>query len=171
MTDQLHLVDRGAHRTAFRHAPLACQEVLLVGEDNPQSSDPRHALFPYPAGCAGNRLQERILGLSTAHYLALWRTNLCSPRWRAAEARIRAEDLLVGPWRVIVMLGRKVGDAFGHVMGVPVAPWGTYLPPGSDKILLSLPHPSGRNLAWNDPRAAGTARKLIDGLVPGLVTA
>ena len=70
----------GACRTAFGHSPPDCARALLIGEDNPLSAVPEHALFPYPVGCAGHRLAG-ILGLGNAAYLALWRTNLCVGGW------------------------------------------------------------------------------------------
>ncbi len=186
MTDTLHLEHQGAHRTAFRGSPEACARVLLVGEDNPQSQDPRHALFPYPEGCAGNRLMEKIFGLRRLAYLAIWRTNLCNQRWSTKAARARARALLDGyaPWSVIVMLGRKVADAFGDViedgerhrfdpfhggeLRTPCGqdPWGQYVMKTIE--LVHLPHPSGRCRIWNQPGAAADARKLLSELEPGI---
>ncbi len=166
--DLLHLTHEGACQTAFQGTPEACGRVLLVGEDNPQSSAPEHALFPYPEGCAGNRLMK-ILGLRPATYLALWRTNLCSPRWSKKDAASRMIHLTWpdAPWDTIVLLGRKCADVFSAWHDV--APFATVR---HDVVgmngaiedrhktfqVVSLPHPSGRNLLWNDPRSAATAR-------------
>lgn len=152
--------------------PVGCASVLFVGEDNPQSSDPRHALYPYPPRCAGERLCNQILGLDTATYLACWRTNLCAGRWSKPQARVRAELLLntyIGPWRVIVLLGAKVREAFSvadqEVIKIPVF-FSAYS--SAVRTLVSLPHPSGRNLVWNNPAAGESAHKLLRDLVPSL---
>lgn len=119
--DKLHLKHLGACRTAFRDAPEACGRILMVGEDNPVSAAPEHALFPYPPRCAGWNLQDKILGIPRMHYLAIWRTNLCTGSWSVKSARERAKVLLATarlhegqdrvPWDVVVLLGAKVNDA------------------------------------------------------------
>ncbi len=190
--DRLHLSHAGACRTAFRVTPEACGRVLLVGEDNPLSSAPEHALFCHPPGCAGARLQSDILGVSRATYLALWRTNLCSPKWSAPAARDRAHDLLFDaarPWSTIVLLGRKVADVFARVLEpsarsplsgkrAEFSPFSStrlddrgrwvdhLIPQQYDVTIVSLPHPSGRNLLWNDARRIADARVLLAEVVP-----
>ena len=42
--------------------------VVLVGESNPHSADPRHAPSPFPPNAAGGRL-ARALELSARDYL------------------------------------------------------------------------------------------------------
>lgn len=152
--------------------PRACNTVLLVGEDNPQSTDPRHALYPYPPRCAGERLCNDILDLSTGTYLAIWRTNLCGGRWNKREASDRSDVLLApaAPWRTVILLGKKVKDTFrftGDFFSVH-----NYQHPtlGSEHTwkVISLPHPSGRNLVWNSQAVRDNARALIQEHVPGL---
>lgn len=179
--DRLHLEHAGACRTAFDHVPAACARVLLVGEDNPQSSRPEHALFPYPQGCAGNRLQDQILQLPRAQYLALWRTNLCNPTWsrRAAEGRsihLLAHDV---PWDVVVLLGRKVADVFAYMRDDGISFFDSFghevrymsgpaIGTSRTFRIISLPHPSGRNLIWNQPGPAATARARLADVAPTL---
>lgn len=141
------------------------RDVLLLGEDNPRSSDPRHALYPYPPGCAGWRLAEKVAGWGSSAQLAMWRTNLCAGRWSTREARDRAREILAAgddaPWRVVVLLGTKVADAFRHVDAR--VPEGTFLGhrlPGGPTLVL-LPHPSGRCRAWNAPTSVERARELL----------
>lgn len=183
MVDSLHLEHLGAHRTAFDHVPEACGRVLLLGEDNPQSSDPRHALYPLPAGCAGSRLQDRILDVGMAPYLATWRTNLCSPRWSLSQARLRARALIsrAAPWDIIIALGAKVAHVMGELttVGTRYPKWTpfTVRTAVNDGVnqdvptpllrVVYLPHPSGRNLVWNSGDAVSTARHLIREVVPG----
>lgn len=160
----------GAHRYDLDH-DRACP-VLLVGEDNPLSVAPECALYPYPAGCAGYRFAEDIANVGTGHHLATWRTNLCSPRWSARAARERAEVLLAkdAPWKVIVMLGRKVARAFATAVdgdaSAEVEPFcGAAVEP-EGKLLISLPHPSGRNRIWNDLAQVHRARKTLADAAP-----
>lgn len=160
--------------------------VLLVGEDNPQSAEPEYALYNWPAGCAGNRLQRLILGIPGADYLALWRTNLCNPAWSLKAARARALDILgdhSAEWSVVVLLGAKVARAAGYPLGpfttmraqidgsVPRILWdraGEAFEPVAerDKLVVSLPHPSGRNLVWNEPANIRRAQMIMRAAVP-----
>lgn len=161
-----------ACRTAFAGCDTS-DKILLVGEDNPLSSEPEYALFCSPTGCAGQRLQDKIFGLPRANYLALWRTNLCVGGWSAKSARERARVLLgqETPWDVVVMLGVKVEEAFSQVLGTstPLRPFCRQSIGGMAQkwlTLVSLPHPSGRNRVWNIPGSVGTARKLMQELAP-----
>jgi len=145
--------------------------ILLCGEDNPYGSAPEFALYCYPSGCAGYRLR-RILGLPQHQYLALRRTNLCVGGWSTKAARSRARELLVtcdpvAPPSVLVLLGRKVTEAFEEVAlaGAPLAAFSTWTC-CSGTILVSLPHPSGRNLVWNQPWARDRARQLLREVAP-----
>lgn len=177
MIDQEHL-------GAYRFAPEGTtSRVLFVGEDNPLSSDPKFALYCYPQGCAGQRFQELILGMRMSDYLACWRTNLCMHRWSAANAQIRALELLKGvhPWDVVVLLGRKVADIFSRVDNNPFR-WEPFterpMPrrvietPGNFTVdmipVISLPHPSGRNTVWNDLARRFEARRLLAEYAPEL---
>ena len=144
--------------------------ILLLGENNPYGSDPEFALYCYPPGCAGYRLR-RILGLPQHQYLALHRKNLCDGDWSNAAARTRALELLDphAPWRVMVLLGRKVTAAFEKVAldDAPLVPFSmTGCCPGM--TLVSLPHPSGRNLVWNQSWARDRARQLLCEVAPEL---
>ena len=144
--------------------------VLLLGESNPLSANPEFALYCYPPGCAGYRLR-RILGLPQHQYLALHRKNLCDADWSKKDAEKRVIELLSpeAPWRVIVLLGRKVTEAFEKVAlgGRELVAFSTReCCPGM--TLVSLPHPSGRNAgSWN-PKLHERARQILRELVPEL---
>lgn len=129
--------------------------VLLVGEDNPHSDDPRFALYPRPVGCAGHRLAIKILGHEFgADYLAKYdRTNLCSGKWSTTEARVRALDL-AETGRPMVLLGAKVCRAFG----LDFAPFSIAC---GRSLMAILPHPSGRCRAWNEPGSYARARQTV----------
>ena len=169
----------------------ACR-VLLVGEDNPQSAKPQHALWPIPSkgspGCAGRNLQSKILRVAHSTYYGLWRTNLCLPRlveyeghgsgemvpgrWNLDEARRRATilSLRAVPWRTIIMLGRKVAGAFEWATGEAVKQWEwsiVWNDVEDDWIkLVALPHPSGLTRAWNDPASYDRALDLLQRAAP-----
>jgi hypothetical protein len=133
------------------HVPKDARPVLL-GMNNPLSSDPAHALYPHPPGCTGWRLWEMLnerVPLSKTQYLRTFdRRNLVDkPKWSKQEARDRGRWLrefdLRG--REVVVLGNEPRDAL-------------LLPPKLIEPQLiegitwrQIPHPSGRNLWYNDP--------------------
>jgi len=145
--------------------------VLLIGEGNPYGSDPEFALYCYPPGCAGYRLR-RILGLPQHQYLALYRKNLCDGDWSKEQAKQRAFELLSpqSPWKVMVLLGRKVTETFERMAlrDEKLVPFSTRACcPGM--TFVSLPHPSGRNAtAWSNPKARDRARQILRELAPEL---
>ena len=167
------------------------RKVVLIGEDNPYGADPRHALFCWPERSAGWNLAHRILGLRRGTYLRKTvRYNLCEGKWSAPAARERAHEILVQHANqtandVLVLLGRRVVGAFyGGPDGCPQSDWppafttghAAYAPLNGRETLDShrgdnliiLPHPSGRNLIWNDPMAVPKARALFEQLAPWL---
>lgn len=137
---------------------------VLVGEDNPNSSDPRHALYPRPKHLAGGRLCHRIMVVTEREYLRWFaRANLCAGSWSAREARATASALL-DRHEVHVILGAKVAHAYGlkfkpfEVVDAPtialdgVNRWNRF---------VILPHPSGRCRTWNDPAAFDRAHEVL----------
>jgi len=144
---------------------------MLVGEDNPYGADPEFALYPAPRGCSGHRLMQ-ILGLPEDEYLGLHRRNLCDGAWSMRAARLRVAAIALdraAPWRVVVMLGRKVATAFAYedaffTRGIEpmTAAWDRPI------WLVSLPHPSGRNTIWNRPEPRERAREMLRDLAPQL---
>lgn len=163
------------HLGACRIAgPDACRRILLCGEDNPLSSDPRYALYHQPPRCAGHRLQSYILGVDQRRtYLPIWRTNLCTGGWDRTAAVDRAEQLIGdAPWDIIVALGAKVGDAFRRVCRFDLQPFSSqeFGVPGSGRrvTIVSLPHPSGRNAATYTQARIAIARTLMKTVAPGV---
>lgn len=144
--------------------------VLIIGESNPYGSDPEFALYCLPPGCSGYRL-HRILGLPQHQYLALHRKNLCDGDWSKKDAEKRALELLSpdAPWRVIVLLGRKVTETFEKVAldGASLVPFSTK-PCSPGMTLISLPHPSGRNAASWNPQLHERARQILREHAPEL---
>lgn len=151
---------------------------LLVGEDNPYSRDPRYALYPEPEHSAGGRLCRLVMGLSVKNYIRGFdRVNLCAGDWSMREAKEAVRLLKSRRWTPsvpefnaalrpdyaappplddkIVLLGAKVCEAFG----------GKYRPFEVARVsgctFAILPHPSGRNRAWNEPGAFTRARETL----------
>lgn len=133
------------------HVPADTRPVLL-GMNNPLSSDPEHALYPHPPGCTGWRLwdmlQERVPGVTRGQYLrAFDRRNLVDGRsWSREQARTRAESLVLEMrGREVVVLGEDPRSALGlpKLLIEPQELWGA--------TWRQIPHPSGRNLWYNEP--------------------
>lgn len=170
----------GAHRFA-RPAFGPCS-VLLIGEDNPYSADPRYALWPDPPNAAGGRL-ARILGVGDVRHAATWRTNACDHgKWSMTAARDRARQLInrAAPWSVIIALGAKVSEAFRvctttgstgpdwqpFEVRVAISDDSTRQGPTRLLRIAYLPHPSGRNArSWNAANRE-RARALVRDLAP-----
>lgn len=137
--------------------------LVLIGESNPYGSDPAFALYHLPRHASGNRLREH-LGLRDATYEKLARANLCSGPWRAGDAREKMRCLLE-TFDVLVCLGAKaVGVACG-VLGWERPPFFGASAVGRTTV-VSLPHPSGLNRAWNVEGARDRARAVLRGCAP-----
>lgn len=148
--------------------------VLLVGEMNPYGEDPEYALYHLPTGASGDRLR-RILGLDSVAYLALGRVNLCEGRWSMPAARARAAALIRdASWTSYVLLGRKVAGAFGYTepaFSAQQLTWHQLDGLGREHapvVVVSLPHPSGLNRAWNVAGSVDKARDLLCLVVPAV---
>lgn len=130
------------------------ERVLLVGESNPHSSDPRHALHPHPPGAAGSRLCK-ILGMQPCEYLEKFdRVNLLrTAEWSPVKARNAARKLT---HRRRILLGARVAAAHG----IKFYPFCRFTLEDDVRVLI-LPHPSGRCRIWNDRTAFVSAREAI----------
>lgn len=154
-----------AHLLKF--APQAdTAKILLVGEMNPYGAHPKWALHPEPRNASGDRLRK-ILGLTDDDYLARYdRVNLCSGRWRLADAREAAVHLRLRRElrdHSFVLLGEKVRQAFK--LKTPFFEVETLL---EDREVLCLPHPSGLNRSWDlDETWKPAARKAMQRLERG----
>lgn len=144
--------------------------VMLIGECNPYQDatpDDHFSLYPEPRGAAGERLMN-ILGVPRHVYMSLRRRNLCFGQWTMQAARRRVSEivLLDTTVEVAVLLGKKVQAAFGF----DVEPFALRSEPrrlirGDIKYVI-LPHPSGRNLVWNQPGSRESARRLMREAAP-----
>lgn len=148
--------------------------VLLVGEQPPERwlTDPvyreKHSpMFPYPPNSAGGRL-FKVSDLGLGEYIhGLDRVNLIPTykRWDVKEARANAKALLRERQPSHVFLcGRRVASAFGfqedtelpHKIRSGVA----------DAHLIAIPHPSGRNHAYNNGKVCEWVRVEFEKVKP-----
>lgn len=150
------------------------RRVWLVGEHNPVSSDPRHALYPAPPGCAGARLCD-VLELTVAEYLRRFerRNLLDTAKWSAPRARAAADALLAAHPALdrLVLLGARVAAAFGVDFRTNLCE-PRFMQVGSAVLrgrgVLVVPHPSGLSREWNDrtmaPRVRAAFKRLEEDL-------
>lgn len=138
---------------------------LLIGQAPGPNTREDLPLYPYPRTSAGGRLLE-LTGLNRREYLLLFdRTNLLyyfpgrhkrDDKWPVRHARVAASAaraLLTG--RQVVMVGRRVADAFGVEVDWHEWTWlqtERYCPvtrrDPRAKVAV-VPHPSGRNHWYN----------------------
>lgn len=146
---------------------------VLLGMNNPLSSDPRHALYPYPARSAGANLM-RIAGIPRSRWLDLFerRNVLPGAQWTHAAARsagrVLRDELHE---RCVIILGSEVCEVVwpealmsrpyqwqrhqtrsGGVFGTLGGWW------------ARLPHPSGRCRDWNSDWHRAAARVFFEEL-------
>jgi hypothetical protein len=142
---------------------------LLVGEAPGPNTDPLLPLFPDPASSAGGRLLK-FSGADPAAWLGkLVRMNMCEGSWstrRAVIGRARALAFLLDErnwWRGrplrVLLLGTRVSESWGcrGAFGY------TDLYGWRDRPLRVawIPHPSGRNLIYNERRNQLRARRAV----------
>jgi uracil-DNA glycosylase len=128
--------------------------VVIIGEaPGPQDSG-AFPLLGTNMRAAGARLRA-MSGLSMPEWRSVVRVNLVSHplvgrEWPRQNARITAtswkHSLLQG--KRVILLGSKVCNAFGYAHGVDHAHCEWREQAGYEAA--SIPHPSGRNLAYND---------------------
>lgn len=140
---------------------------VLVGMNNPVSSKPGHELFPYPPGCTGHRilemLQTRLPDVTRHQYLeAFDRRNLVAHKiydaLLAREAAVKMEQEFWFSGRTIILFGADVAKAFGHprlLLHPQVIGGATW---------RQVPHPSGRNLWFNDANNRFLVASLLEDL-------
>lgn len=144
---------------------------ILIGINNPVSSQPGHELFPYPQGCTGHRIYEmlrsRIPDVTRKQYLDRFERRNLVPhkipdRKIARECASKIEHELFGSGRQVVLFGADVAAAFGHprLLLHPQVIGGT--------TWRQVPHPSGRNLWFNDQTNRDLVAMLLEELYNGV---
>jgi uracil-DNA glycosylase len=131
--------------------------ILLIGEQPSAGGDPAAPL----EGAIGKRLAE-YAGLTLDEYLTRTeRRNLIeytSATWPTSQASLNAGMLwssLIG--RRTIMLGQRVAKSFG-IQWQPLR-WVTVDDRGTQVAIL--PHPSGKNLWWNEAENRAAARRFL----------
>lgn len=135
---------------------------LLVGECPGVNTRSYLPLFPYPTNSAGGRLLK-YSAMTPGQYLGrLRRTNFYEHhqlRWPGLRStNVRAlelhEEFAQGAQRRVVLLGSKVGRAFGFD-----AFW--QMSEKDEVEYVVIPHPSGLSRVYNDPKARVAARAAV----------
>lgn len=143
--------------TRVAHTLKGLDNIVIVGEQNPYGGDPYFALYPSPDGCSGDRLCRKIMGISRGRYLSYFaRVNLCDGTFSLRAAERRASEIAKEA-KKLVLCGSKVCLSFG----VRFEPF-HILPVGNEGTMaLVLPHPSGRNIMWEQRGIIERARKAM----------
>lgn len=174
MISSLTPIERRLTRTRLLIDPALVEghpcRAMIVGEAPGPRTSARCPMFPLPEYSAGGRLQK-LSGLSHVEYLQRFvRRDLldyCPPggRWRAVDlTAARAAAALILPeveGRTLVMLGRNVAKAFGHDDMAPFTVVDYHDTTWGRRMVVRLPHPSGRVTAYADPEARAKARALL----------
>lgn len=162
---------------------MAKLKPILMGQNNPLSTRSGHELYPAPDGCSGHRLWQMLnerTGASRRAYLDSFdRRNLVVARtYDRTHARARAYELMCelrDSGRTIVLLGQEVRAAFDFVLK-SAAPFQLGDKPiGLPPLIIhpqeaggctwrQIPHPSGRNLWYNDPENRKVVELLLEEL-------
>jgi len=130
------------------------RKVIIVGLAPGKSSD--EAL--HPRGMTGKRLAD-LCGLSDDEYLDRFTLMNLHPKADSGRDQEAAKNILpVLRGRRVVCLGRRVSDSLGTEM----FKWGVSR---GGFVGSSMPHPSGLNRWWNNPRNVTRARKFARSLL------
>jgi hypothetical protein len=135
---------------------------ILIGMNNPLSMDSKYALYPLPKRSAGGHLWRMLweeARVTPRQYVnAFERVNLVVGKWDAGRARAASLELHSSlQRRHVVFLGDKVRCAFGHPKMAISKPY-SY---SSSVYFYQVPHPSGRNLWYNDPENRRAIGRLL----------
>lgn len=141
--------------------------ILFVGQAPSRTSDPAAPLSL--AGGSGRRLLK-LSGLSEEAFAVQARRVNLTDRWPGKNGKgdrfpraIRAEVLAeIAETCEVVFVGRAVADRLlgGSVSrAMEFCRW--YADVEAGKLYAVMPHPSGVNLWWNDPRNVRRARRFL----------
>lgn len=112
--------------------------IIFVGEVNPLSTDPRHALLDQPAGSTGDRLRRLICRMRRTTYCRLGKVDLFDQDMDFWRAKARTVDLLELDVPLVAL-----GSRVANLLNLANQPLYTPL-----RNAIVLPHPSGRNRIW-----------------------
>lgn len=155
---------------------------ILIGLNNPVSQRPGHELYPLPEGCTGHRiwrmLHDRTSATMSQYLETFERRNLVrAVEYDRMKGRARAYEIVVelrGSGRTVVLLGNAVREAFDWVMrgeGLLDQSCASGIPPllvhpqeAGGCTWRQIPHPSGRNLFYNDEKNREVVALLLEEL-------
>lgn len=141
---------------------------IILGMNNPYSTDQKYALFPSPEKSAGYRLyamlrdraEEEGLTITRKDYIdAFDRRNLLpSSRWNYSQGRTAGMEFMDANYRRnIIALGRDVERCLG-IRRAERGVWKMHYHLPHPTCVCVVPHPSGLCQDYNDPevrRAVG----------------
>jgi len=135
--------------------------ILIVGE----GPGPRRNREAFAADTVSGSRLRRLVGFSFAVRNGPWAWNLfrSTPWGGAARARARATLVPARAGDRLVLCGRRVAAAFGHESRPFLEPFRDEL----GRLVLILPHPSGRNRWWHGQLNAEIATAAVRGFVLG----
>jgi hypothetical protein len=143
--------------------------IALVGEAPGPRTRSDCPFYPYPASSAAGRLLD-CLGWTRGEYMLTFaRVNLLhdwpGPSFPVAEARACIPDIVraLAP-RPMLLMGRGVAAAFGLRPDHPLLQLTSMKVAGIDATVAIVPHPSGRNLWYNDAVNRAKVRTFISAL-------
>ena len=145
---------------------------LLVGECPGPNTNAKLPLFPSPTNSAAARLL-RYAGVEPVEWMGkLLRVNLCTDQWsdrRAAAGAVKTLSFVLDPANYagdmkllrVLLLGRRVADAWNcgpEPFGYEIR----HCTGGHPNLYVAwIPHPSGRNLLYNDRKNQLRARNAV----------
>lgn len=158
---------------------------VLVGLDNPYSRNPRAALMPIPANCAGHRtwsmIRDVVPGYTKLEYIRDFRRVNLYPTTRAKNGKgATSLDRMMADW--VFLLAREGRHVHVVLFGQRVRlAFAKYIPAGLDEqdvisqrvrvdhaitTMHAVPHPSGRNHWYNDDACRQQVGELLASLRP-----
>lgn len=136
--------------------------LVFVGEVNPLSTNPRHALLDRPEGSSGDRLRRLICRMRRTTYCRLGKVDLFDQDLDFWRAKGRTVDLFELGFP-LVALGARVANLLS------LANQPLYQPSvGPLGRVIVLPHPSGRNRAWSTPGEFDRAHQALRDFAPDI---
>ena len=150
---------------------FAIMSPILIGMNNPHHADPRFDLYPMPKNCTGWRiwkmLHDRTGATRTEYVRAFRRRNLIrGKKWDRKKAREAAVQITfyLRPGDTAVLLGDDVRRAMNMILGGRIQKMLIHPQVVDGVVYRCVPHPSGRNLFYNDPAAREIVASLLEDL-------
>ena len=124
---------------------------LLLGIDNPHSENPGAALLPRPVGSAGHRL-FKMSGMTWSEY------NATFDRKNMSDVPLGLRDFTFKD-RAVIVLGKSTWIKLGFA--AHCQPFSKMIIDQINAAFYLVPHPSGKNLFYNEPRNQESTTRLL----------